>query len=106
MSGGAVAFRLFWKLGRGSHSEICRQGGQSISLSNARAWALGHLGLRNRSFIDVRRPPTSHIGLGSYPISCRGMIVESVDALKGAVGLLGLNRPLQSEGDVKYRLWS
>ena len=37
------------------------------------------------------QPP---IGLGAYPISCGGMIVESVDALKGAIGPFSLDGPL------------
>ena len=36
------------------------------------------------------------------------MIVKSVDALKGAIRPLGLNRPLipVTKGDIKYWLWS
>jgi hypothetical protein len=34
------------------------------------------------------------IRLGAYPISCGGMIVESVDVLKGAVRPLSLDCPL------------
>jgi hypothetical protein len=49
------------------------------------------------------QPP---IGLGAYPISCGGMIVESVDALKGAIGPLSLDGPLiaVTKDNVKDRL--
>jgi hypothetical protein len=44
--------------------------------------------------------------LGSYPISCGRMIVEGVDALKGAIRPLSLDCPLiaVTEDNVKDRL--
>jgi hypothetical protein len=46
------------------------------------------------------------IRLGAYPISCGGVIVEGVDALKGAIRPLSLDRPLivVAEDNVKDRL--
>ena len=46
------------------------------------------------------------VRLGAYPISCRGTIVEGVDALKGAIRPLSLDCPLiaVNEDNVKDRL--
>ena len=58
MSGGAVALSgSFLEAGEGGHTlRFVAKGAQSVSLSNARAWALGHLGLRNGYSLGVRRP--------------------------------------------------